>query len=113
MPREIAPRIVVDPNVRFGKPVVRGTRVTAELVVAKLAGGMSLQDVADEYGLTGEDVRAALSYAASVLAAEEVRATAWVATFLVDEDMPRSTAAALRQAGHQAMLRPVDRPIGR
>ena len=76
MPMGIAPRIVVDPNVRFGKPVIKGTRVPAELVVAKLAGGMTTQEVAEEYGINLEDVRAALSYAASMLAAEEVRATA-------------------------------------
>jgi Protein of unknown function (DUF433) len=49
MPLEIAPGIVVDPKVRFGKPVVKGTRVPAELVVAKLAGGMTAQEVAEEY----------------------------------------------------------------
>ena len=48
----------------------------ADLVVAKLAGGMSIQEVADEYEITLEDVRAALSYAASILAAEEIRGTA-------------------------------------
>ena len=71
---EIAPRIVVDPKVRFGKPVIQGTRVPVELVVAKLAGGMPEQEVAREYEITLEDIRAALSYAAEVLAAEEVRA---------------------------------------
>jgi uncharacterized protein (DUF433 family) len=76
MPLEIAPRIVVDPTVRFGKPVIKGTRVPAELVVAKLAGGMSVDEVADEYEITVEDVRAALGYAANVLAAEEVRGVA-------------------------------------
>ncbi len=56
---EIAPRIVVDPNVRFGKPVITGTRVPAELVGAKLAGGMTPEEVAEEYELSPEDVRAA------------------------------------------------------
>ena len=73
MPQEIAPRIVVDPAVRFGKPVIRGTRVPVELVIAKLGGGMAEQEVAKDYGITVEDIRAALRYAASVLAAEEVR----------------------------------------
>jgi uncharacterized protein (DUF433 family) len=76
MPLEIAPGIVIDPRVRFGKPVIRGTRVPAELVVAKLAGGMTAEQVAEEYEIRLEDVRAALSYAADVLAAEEVRGTA-------------------------------------
>jgi len=73
---EIAPRIVVDPAIRFGKPVIKGTRVPVELVVAKLAGGMTAEEVAEEYAITLEDIQAALSYAARVLAAEEVRVTA-------------------------------------
>ncbi len=69
---KLAPRIVVDPQVRFGKPVIEGTRVPVELVVAKLAGGMTVEEVAEEYELTPEDVRAALGDAARVLADEEV-----------------------------------------
>jgi uncharacterized protein (DUF433 family) len=72
---QIAPRIVVDPEVRFGRPVIEGTRAPVERIVGKLAGGMTAQEVADEYGIALEDVRAALSYAASVLATEEIRGT--------------------------------------
>jgi uncharacterized protein (DUF433 family) len=71
---QLAPRIVVDSEIRFGKPVIAGTRVPVHLLVGQLAGGMSIEEVADEYGVTVEDVRAALSYAAGVLADEEVRA---------------------------------------
>jgi len=60
---EIAPRIVVDPQVRFGKPVIQGTRVPIHVLVAKVAGGMTAEQVADEYGVTVEDVRAALGFA--------------------------------------------------
>jgi uncharacterized protein (DUF433 family) len=74
MATEIAPRIVVDGSVRFGKPVIKGTRVPVDLVIAKLAGGMKPEEIAEEYGITLEDIQAALSYAASVLATEEVRA---------------------------------------
>lgn len=70
---EIAPGITVDPGVRFGKPVIAGTRVPVDLILAKLAGGMRDEEVAEEYDLTLDDVRAALGYAASVLANEEVR----------------------------------------
>ncbi len=66
----------MDPSVRFGKPVIKGTRVPVELVVAKLAGGMSGSEVAEEYDIAEEDVRAALSYAANLLASEEVRGVA-------------------------------------
>ena len=72
---EISPRIMVDPKIRFGKPVIQGTRVPVELIVAKLAGGMDAEDVMEEYDLTKDDIRAALSYAAKILIAEEVRAT--------------------------------------
>lgn len=71
---EIAPRITVDPAVRFGKPVIRGTRVPVELVVGKLAGGMTVEEVAKEFGLARDDVLAALSYAARALADEQTRA---------------------------------------
>lgn len=46
--REIAPRITVDELVRFGRPVIKGTRVPVELVVGKLAGGMGVDEVAEE-----------------------------------------------------------------
>ena len=71
--KEIAPRIVVDDAVRFGRPVIMGTRVPVDLVVGKLGGGMSAEDVAAEYGLDREDVLAAQRYAAEVLATKEVR----------------------------------------
>ena len=74
MVTEIAPRIVVDPQVRFGKPVIKGTRVPVHLVVAKLGGGMKPEQVAEEYDLTLDDIQAALAYAAAVLEKQEVRA---------------------------------------
>ena len=72
--KEIAPRIVVDENVRFGRPVIKGTRVPVETVVSKLAGGMTVEEVAEEYGLTRDDVLAALTYAARTVSEEQVRA---------------------------------------
>lgn len=72
---EIAPRISVDPGVRFGKPVVTGTRVAIDTVLGHLAAGDSIETVMMEYDITREDVLAVLSYAAQVLAHEEVRAS--------------------------------------
>jgi uncharacterized protein (DUF433 family) len=60
----MAPRIGLDEKVAFGKPAIRGTRVPVELVVGKVAGGRSAEEVAREYDLAPEDVSAALSYAA-------------------------------------------------
>jgi len=71
---EIAPRIVVDETIKFGKPIIQGTRVPVDLVLGKLAGGMTIDEVMDEYDLTREDVLAVLSYAARSIAGDEVRA---------------------------------------
>ena len=70
---EIAPRITVDKDVRFGKPVIKGTRVPVDLILGKLAGGMSYEEVMAEYELTKEDILAALDYAAKHLSSEEIR----------------------------------------
>lgn len=71
--KEIAKGIVVDETIRFGKPIIKGTRVPVELVVGKLAGGMTQEEVMQEYDLTRKDVLAALKYAALVLSREDVR----------------------------------------
>ncbi len=60
---EFASGITVDPSVRFGKPVIRGTRVPVDTVVARVASGMSIQDIAEEYGITEKDVSKALCFA--------------------------------------------------
>ena len=70
---EIAPRIVVDEAVRFGKPVIKGTRIDVATIVGHLSAGDSVEDVMREYKLAREDVLAALAYAASVLSGEEIR----------------------------------------
>ena len=58
-------RIAVDPALRFGKPCVRGTRISVGDVLGYLAGGMSqAQILADFPQLTSDDVRACLAYAA-------------------------------------------------
>lgn len=69
---EIAPHITVSPKVRFGKPVIVGTRVPVDLVVGKIAAGMAVGEVIKEYDLTREQVLAALRYAADLVSQEEV-----------------------------------------
>jgi len=65
-------RIVIDPRIQHGKPVIRGTRVPVARIVGGLAGGMTVAEVTVEYGVTSEDVRAALSYAAALVEEEVV-----------------------------------------
>ena len=58
-------RISIDPTVRFGKPCVRGTRITVGDILGYLAGGMSEAELlADFPQLTHDDIRACLTYAA-------------------------------------------------
>lgn len=58
-------RIVLDPAVRFGKPCVRGTRITVGDVLGYFAGGMTIDQVLGDFPqLTPEDIRACLAYAA-------------------------------------------------
>ncbi len=64
-------RIVVDPQVMFGKPVVRNTRITVEHILRKLAGRMTPEEIiADHPHLTIEDILAAQQFAADYLADE-------------------------------------------
>ncbi len=66
-------RIVVDPAVMMGKPVIRGTRITVELILRKLAEGTSEDELLKDYQhITTEDVRAAVAYGAASVAHEEV-----------------------------------------
>lgn len=58
-------RIVIDPQIRFGKPTVRGTRITVGDVLSYLASGMSEDEILSDFpSLTLEDIRACLAYAA-------------------------------------------------
>ena len=66
-------RIVIDPKIMFGKPVVKGTRVTVELILRKLGAGMTEQEImAHHPQLAAEDIRAAAAFAADHLANEEI-----------------------------------------
>ena len=68
---EIFPGVTSDPETWSGKPMIKGTRIPASLVIALLAGGMSIEDLHEEYHLTEEQVRTALDYAATKLEALE------------------------------------------
>jgi uncharacterized protein (DUF433 family) len=74
MPRELAPGITADPGIQGGRPVIQGRRVPVELVLGQLGGGMSIEQVMDEYDLRRDDILAALRYAAKLVAAEESKA---------------------------------------
>ena len=62
-------RIEINPDVLLGKPVIRGTRVSVELVLRKLAEGATEAELLDAYpSLEADDIKAALAYAAQTVA---------------------------------------------
>jgi len=66
-------RIVVDPQILTGKPVVRGTRISVELVVDLIAAGWSREQILASYpDLSEDDIRACLAYASELLREEKV-----------------------------------------
>jgi uncharacterized protein (DUF433 family) len=66
-------RIEIKPNVMFGKPVIKNTRITVEQVLRKLSGGMTIQEIIKDHPhLKAEDIFAAQEFAADYLAAEEI-----------------------------------------
>ena len=66
-------RITSDPKIMFGKPVIRGTRITVEHILRKIGAGMSEEAIREHHPhLTVEDIRAAAEFAADYLADEEV-----------------------------------------
>lgn len=68
-------RIVTNPKIMLGKPVIKGTRLTVEIIVEKIAYGETIEDLKRDYPfITEDDIRAALLYAAKRLAHEEVYA---------------------------------------
>ena len=60
-------RIVIEPTIQHGKPVIRGTRVPVARILEGLAGCMAIQEVMREYEITEEDVRAALAFAGDLI----------------------------------------------
>ena len=67
MANPLLSRISVNPNVCFGKPCIRGTRIWVSLILDYLANRMSIPEIVEEYPqLTGEDVQAAIAYGAEM-----------------------------------------------
>jgi len=71
---EIAPGIIVEEKIKFGKPVIKGTRISVDLVLGKLAGGMTYEEVMKENEIARQDIMAVLNYASKMLSTEEIKA---------------------------------------
>ena len=73
--KNLLKRIVINPKIMLGKPVIKGTRLPVEIIVEKIAYGETKEGLKKDYPfLTDEDIKAALLYAAKRLAHEEVYA---------------------------------------
>jgi len=72
MDKNLLERITIDPGVLCGKPVIKGTRISVELILEKLVQGYSYPKIAKEYDIQEEDIKAALFYAQKTIANEEV-----------------------------------------
>lgn len=66
-------RITATPDIMLGKPIIKGTRITVELILKKLSEDMSFEELLKAYPhLTKDDILAALSYSADVVSQEEL-----------------------------------------
>lgn len=66
-------RIVVDPDVMVGKPIIKGTRIPVDLILKLLAQGENINEILEDYPhLTVDDIKAALEYGAEVINTEEI-----------------------------------------
>ncbi len=69
-------RIILDPSILTGKPVIRGTRISVDLVLELLASGWQEATILKEYpGLTHEDILACIRYAQEIIQSERVYST--------------------------------------
>ena len=65
-------RIITDPEIMLGKPTIKGTRITVELVLRQLAQGITVQDILKNYPhLAKEDIYAAIEYATQLVEEEK------------------------------------------
>lgn len=65
-------RIEINPKVLCGKPVIKGTRISVELILEKIAEGYNFDEIMKEYDIEREDIKAALFYAYEIIANEEI-----------------------------------------
>jgi uncharacterized protein (DUF433 family) len=66
-------KIEINPEIMFGKPVIKGTRIPVDMILRKLGEGMTIEDILDDHPrLTRDDIRAAQAFAADYITHEEI-----------------------------------------
>lgn len=72
---DLLERITVNPQIFNGKPIIRGMRISVEMVLELLSQGVTEEEILKDYPMLGlDDIRACLAYAKAVLANEELEA---------------------------------------
>lgn len=73
MDKDLASLIEINPEIMVGKPVIRGTRITVELILEKLAAGETYEQILDNHPrLSKQSILAALNYATAVIKNEDI-----------------------------------------
>lgn len=73
MDADLLERIEVNPEIMLGKPVIRGTRITVEVFLEKLAADIPIDEILDDYpSLTRQDILAAIAYARQTIGTHEI-----------------------------------------
>jgi uncharacterized protein (DUF433 family) len=73
MTNSLLDRIEINPQIMLGKPVIKGSRITVEIILKKLSQDISIDEILADYPrLTREDIQAAIAYAATALSTDEV-----------------------------------------
>ena len=73
MNQELLNRIVINPRVMVGKPIIRGTRIPVEIIIKLFAQGMTEKEILEDYPhITKKDIKAALMYGAEVVSSETI-----------------------------------------
>ena len=66
-------RIIVDARIMVGKPVIKGTRIPVDAIITRIAEGMTVKEILEDYpNLSTDDVKAALEYTAEIIRGEDV-----------------------------------------
>lgn len=66
-------KIEISPDIMLGKPVIKGTRITVELIIKKMSEGMEVNDIIAEYPqVQKDDIMACLAYSADVISKDEI-----------------------------------------
>ena len=69
---ELLERVEINPKILCGKPIIKGTRISVELILEKLANGYNFNEIIYDYDIAEEDIKAVLTYAYELVANEEI-----------------------------------------